>query len=243
MKQLKKMAAFITAAGIIALNSCNSADEKKPEEQKGDTAKSKTETTVMPAPMGPKSVAIIRHKVANYAKWKPLYDSDDSARMANGLHNYVITRGVDDSNNVMVALLMDDVTKAKAFANNPALKDKMKKGGITGAPMVDFLEAVENDTTAIMQTVRVMVRSHVKDWDAWKKVYDSHVQMRTDAGLTQRVLAHTAGDNHMVTLVFAVADLAKAKAFMNSQDLKDRMKEAGTDGPPDIYFYKVAQRY
>ena len=43
--------------------------------------------------------------------------------------------------------------------------------------------------------------------------------------------------------VFAVADVAKAKAFMNSDDLKHRMNEAGVEGPPDVFMYKIAQRY
>ena len=88
-----------------------------------------------------------------------------------------------------------------------------------------------------------MVRSKVKDWDAWKKSFDGHKQARMDAGLTDRVISHSVGDTHNVTLVFAVADMEKAKTFMNSQDLKDKMKEAGVDGPPDIFFYKIAHKY
>jgi ribosome-binding factor A len=88
-----------------------------------------------------------------------------------------------------------------------------------------------------------MIRSKVKDWDTWKKSFDSHIQKRIDAGLTDRVISHTVGDTHQVTLVFAVADMAKATAFMNSQDLKDKMKEAGVEGPPDVFYYKVTQRY
>lgn len=243
MKQFRIIAAFAAAAGLLFLYSCNQSDEKKAYTPASDTSTAKKEMPPAPAAMGPNSVMIIRHKVADYAKWKAGYDSHDSFRVANGLHNYVITRGIDDSSLVMVALRMDDVSKAKTFAASDDLKEKMKKVGVTGPPMIDYLEAVMNDTAAITQTIRVMIRSHVKDWDAWKKAYDSHLQKRTEAGLTQRVLAHTAGDTHMVTLVFAVADLDKAKAFTNSQDLKDRMKEAGVDGPPDIYFYKVVQRY
>jgi hypothetical protein len=138
---------------------------------------------------------------------------------------------------------MDDVEKAKAFAASPDLKAKMKEVGVTGVQVMDFIESVLNDTTAIQATVRVMIRHKVKDWDAWKKAFDSHKQTRTDAGLSDRVVAHTVGDNHNVTLVFAVADIDKAKAFMNSQDLKDKMKEAGVDGPPDIFFYRITQKY
>ena len=242
MKQLRFFATISVAAGALLLGSCNSGKDKKAEENKTDSSSTKTETTVI-APSGPTSIMIVRHKVADYAKWKPGYDAHDSARLASGLHSYVIARGVEDSNMVLIAMRMDDVNKAKAFAAMPELKDVMKKAGVVGPPMIDFLESVMNDTTAIEQSIRCMVRHKVKDFDAWKKVYDSHKQTRIDAGLTDRVLAYTNGDNHNVTLVFAVADLAKAKAFGSSKDLADKMKEAGVEGPPDMFFYRIVQKY
>lgn len=229
------------AAGILFFSSCNSKSDKKAEENKTDSTGKTVETPEKVA--GPASMVLVRHKVADYAKWKLAYDGHDSARLANGLHSYVIARGLEDSNMVLIGMKMDDVEKAKAFAAAPDLKDVMKKAGVTGPPVMDFLEAVLNDATNIDQTIRLMIRAKVKDWDAWKKSYDSHIQKRIDAGLTDRVVAHTAGDNHNVTLVFAVADLEKAKAFLNSPDLKERMKESGVEGPPDIFFYTVAQKY
>ena len=242
MKHFRSLATSFVAATTLLLGSCNSGKDKKTDEIMTDSTATKTETTAT-APSGPTSIMIIRHKVADYAKWKTGYDSHDSMRLASGLHNYVIARGTEDPNMVLVAVTMDDVDKAKAFAASPDLKTKMKEVGVTGTPVIDFLESVMNDTTAIQQTIRVMIRHKVKDWDAWKKSFDSHKQVRIDAGLTDRVISYTVGDNHHVTLVFAVADMDKAKAFMNSQDLKDKMKEAGVDGPPDIFFYKIAQKY
>jgi antibiotic biosynthesis monooxygenase (ABM) superfamily enzyme len=244
MKHVRFFVVLILSAGILSVSSCNSGKDKKAEEPKMDSsAATKTETPVT-APSGPTSIMIVRHKVANYAKWKASYDTHDSMRLANGLHNYVIARGTKDSNTLLVAVRMDDVAKAKAFASSPMLKTRMKEGGVIGAPsVVDFLESVMNDTTAVQQTIRLMIRSNVKDWDAWKKGFDAHKQARIDAGLTDRVIAHTAGDTHNVTLVFAVADMDKANAFLKSQDLKDRMKESGVVGPPDMFFYRVVQKY
>jgi len=245
MKQLKFLAAISVAAGMLFLSSCNSGDDKKSEEKSSDSTTLKTETplAVTAATEGPSSIMTITHKVANYEKWKPAYDGHDSVRLSNGLHNYVICRGIDDPNMVMIALKMDDVDKAKALASSQELKDRMKKAGVTGAPGFDYLTLVLNDTTAIDQTVRVMVKHKVKDFDAWKKVFDSHKQARVDAGLTDRVMSYTIGDNHSVTLVFAVADVAKAKEFMKSKDLKDKMAEAGVEGAPSFFFYKIAQKY
>ncbi len=241
MKHLKFFATFFVATGSLFMVSCNSGKDKKADEKMPDSTTNKMEPSM--APSGPTSIMIVRHKVVNYAKWKAGYDAHDSARLANGLHNYVICRGTEDSNMVMVALKMDDAEKAKAFGSSKELQAKMKELGVTGKPVVDYVESVMNDTTSIQATIRVMIRSKVKDWDVWKKSFDSHIQKRIEAGLTDRVISHTVGDTHQVTLVFAVADMAKATAFMNSQDLKDRMKEAGVEGPPDVFYYKVTQRY
>ena len=244
MKQLRFFATIGVAAAALFFSSCNSDEGKKADDKNADSTAVKTETPAPPPmPSGPMMVMTIKHKVANYAKWKPFYDGHDSARQANGLHNYVIARGTQDPNMVLIALKMDDVEKAKAMATSPGTKEIMKKAGVTGPTTFDYLESVMNDTTNIMQTERVMVTSKVKDWDAWKKSFDSHKQVRLDSGLIDRVIAHTVGDNHMVTLVFAITDLKKAKAFMNSKDLKDRMAEAGVVGPPTFFYYKIVATY
>ena len=246
MKQVKFLATITVAAGMLFLSSCNSGEEKKADESTADTSTVKTDTTTTATVLttsGPTSIMTIKAKVANYAKWKPAYDSRDSIRQASGLHNYVIARGTEDSNMILVALRMDDVDKAKAMAASAELKAAMKKAGVTGPPSFDYLTSVMNDTTSIQQTVRLMAKSKVKDFDAWKKSFDDHKQARIDAGLTDRVIAYTTGNNHNVTLVFAVADVAKAKAFINSKDLKDKMKESGVEGPPNFFFYRIVEKY
>jgi hypothetical protein len=229
---------MLFSAVLLLAVSCNSGDEKKDSTTTDSTAPA---VVVTPAPSP--DIMTIKHKVANFTKWKAAYEAHDSARTANGLHNYVIVRGVEDSNLVMVALRMDDADKAKAFAANADLKTVMKNAGVTGAPEIDYLHSIMNDTAAIQQTVRLMVKFKVKDWDAWKKAFDEGKQARMDAGLTDRVIGYTIGDNHMVTLVYAVADVDKAKAFRKSKDLADKMKAAGVEGQPSTFYYKVVQKY
>lgn len=242
MKHYRLLATIFVATGIFFLGSCNSGKDKKADEPMADSTVTKTETTGT-ASSGPSSIMIIRHKVADYAKWITGYESHDSFRLASGLHNYVIARGTEDSNMLLVAVKMDDVAKAKAFAASPDLKAKMKEVGVTGTPVIDFLESVLNDTTAIQATVRVMIRHKVKDWDAWKKEFDAHKQVRIDAGLTDRAVGYAVDDNHLVTIVCAVNDMKKAQDFMKSKDLKDKMAAAGVEGPPTIFYYTVTQRY
>lgn len=237
MKQLKFLAAIGFAAAMsFSISSCNNGEEKKADDKPGDSA-------VVTAPVKPANLMLVTHKVANYAKWLVAYEANDSLRVANGLHSYVIARGLNDSNTVMVANKMDDAAKAKEFAASPALKDAMQKAGVISAPTISYLDVQMQDTATNTANIRLMVTHKVKDWDAWKKSFDSHKQTRVDAGLTDRVIAYSVGDNHMVTLVFIVSDMKKAEAFSKSDDLKKKMEEAGVDGPPSFFYYTVAKKY
>jgi hypothetical protein len=58
--------------------------------------------------------------------------------------------------------------------------------------------------------------------------------------MVDRVLARNVEDPNMIHLVFAVTDMAKAKAAINSDAKKKLMKSAGVEGTPVIEFYKRA---
>lgn len=239
MKQLK-----IFSVGAVALlmlfSSCNS------DEKTTDTTTTGTDTTTQQKPPDTKQVSayvlLVKHKVANFDKWMPAYEGHDSARLAYGLHNFTVSRGIKDSNMVMVALRIDDTAKAKEFAMLPDLKTAMQKGGVMGTPTFLYMESVWRDTTQTAPT-RVMINAKVKDFDAWKKSFDSHKDKRMEAGLGDRVVSHAVGDPHFVSVVLTISDMPKAEAFFNSQELKDRMKEGGVEGKPDVFFYRAVKQY
>ena len=45
----------------------------------------------------------VRHKVADYEVWKPLFDADKSYQEAAGLHVAVLLRSLDDPNELVIA--------------------------------------------------------------------------------------------------------------------------------------------
>lgn len=232
---------------LFVFTSCNSGSNSSQSAADKDSTMADTSTT-MAAPTSTPSAAlgnvlVIKHKVANYDKWKVAYDSDDSDRMANGLHNFVIGRGMDDPNMILVVLKMDDVNKAKAFSTSQELMNKMKKGGVMGKPEISFINVVMNDTTKIDTKARLMATDKVKDWDVWKKVFDSHKQARIDAGLIDRGVGYSTDDNHQISLVFAVTDKKKADDFSKSKDLKEKRDAAGAIGPQTFFYYNIVQMY
>jgi hypothetical protein len=227
--------------------SCGSNEQKESSESTtADTTA--TATTAATQPVNtiittPQDMMVGTHKVKDFAKWKASYDEHDSMRLANGLHSYVIGRGAQDSNMVLVAVKVDDLNKAKAFAKDPSLKKAMQKGGVVGAPTIRFVTMEFQDTAAIGTDLRSRVTFTVKDWDNWKKSFDSTRQLNTDNGLTVRAYGHDADDNHKVTLVTAITDTAKARAFWNSDLLKQRRAASGVVTEPQRFIYHMVQRY
>lgn len=232
--------AIVAMSTTLLFSSCGNGEDKKAEEPKTDTAAKVQETPTPPPAPEPFDVAVIIHKVANYGKWKAAFDMHDSARQASGLQKFVLGRGIPDTNRIVIALKMSDLEKAKAFSTSKDLEATMKKAGVISKPSVSFIHIIWFDAAA-NGPVRLGVSHKVKDFDAWKKAFDSHKQTRIDAGLMDRSVAYSLTDNHIVTVVFSVTDLEKAKAFMNSEDLKKKMAEAGVEGPPTINFYTVAE--
>ncbi len=90
------------------------------------------------APAGP-PLLVIRQTVADYAKWRPLYDAHQPARDAAGLTNCQVRSTTDNPNDVFVACEMADVAKAKAFTASKSLADAMQNAGVVGKPDFYFL--------------------------------------------------------------------------------------------------------
>jgi len=230
---------------VFFLTSCGGGGENKTT-----TDTTATDTTAVTAPAetntiitSPQNMMIAKHKVADFAKWKASYDEHDSMRLVNGIHSYVIGRGMQDSNMVLVAVKVDDITKAKAFAKDPSLKKAMQKGGVTGTPSFSFVTMTFQDTAVINSDIRSRTTFKVKDWNAWQKAFEEGKQERLDNGLTVRAYGHDVDDDHKVVLVTALMDTAKAYAYWKSDMLKKRRAEAGVIGEPERFVYRVVQRY
>jgi hypothetical protein len=85
------------------------------------------------------SFMMIRHKVKDYAAWKPGYDAHEPARTRAGLTEKYLLRSADDPNEVVILLEAKDLERAKAFASSPDLKAKMQEVGVVDIPDVYFL--------------------------------------------------------------------------------------------------------
>jgi hypothetical protein len=82
----------------------------------------------------------------------------------------------------------------------------------------------------------VIIHHMVKDYSAWRPVYDAHAQSRVSAGITNGRVFRGVEDPNDIMLVFDVGDVAKARTWSVSADLKFVMAQAGVSSRPAIYF-------
>ena len=67
----------------------------------------------------------------------------------------------------------------------------------------------------------------VKDYEAWKQSYDSHLEQRKAAGELAFRVFRNVDDPNTVTVLSVQASAEKVQAFMESPDLKAAMQASG----------------
>jgi quinol monooxygenase YgiN len=237
MKNIKKfLTPILIVVFTVAFLSCKNNKTEKVEPEKAMPK----DTTTAVAVFEPFKVIVIKHKVVDYDKWRKGYDAHDSMRQAYGIKHYIVGRGIDNPNMIVIINKFSDVQKAKDFSVLPNLKEVMKKAGVIGKPEFSYYDVIRDDSTKIDQKDRLMVTHRVKDFDAWLKVYDAEgTAKRMEEGLIDRGMARSIDDPNVVTLVFAVTDMKKAKESMTSEAKKKLMMDAGVEGAPEMFYYKI----
>ena len=83
---------------------------------------------------------LVRHKVSDFSKWKPVYDGHLAVRQKAGLKEDHLLRNTDDPNETIILFEAADLKKAKEFAASSDLRETMQKSGVIDKPDIYFLE-------------------------------------------------------------------------------------------------------
>jgi heme-degrading monooxygenase HmoA len=82
----------------------------------------------------------------------------------------------------------------------------------------------------------LLIRHKVKDYPAWKEVFDGFIDTRKAGGEKTYQILHTDNDSNNLVAIFEWDSLENAKKFTLSSELKDTMGKAGVAEQPEIYF-------
>jgi hypothetical protein len=83
---------------------------------------------------------LVQHTVADYAKWRVVFDNHGTTRRAFGATGVEqIYRGAENPNAITAITEWRSVDDAQRFYQDPSLKEAMAAGGVISAPTVQFL--------------------------------------------------------------------------------------------------------
>jgi len=91
-----------------------------------------------------------------------------------------------------------------------------------------------------MNTENLTIHLKVKDFNAWRTRYNGGEQNRSAAGITNGRVFRNADDQNDVVILQDVTDVAKARVWLGSTEMKTAMEKSGVVGSPSIRFAAAA---
>ncbi len=89
--------------------------------------------------------------------------------------------------------------------------------------------------------VTAFVHHRVKDYDAWRRVYDSVADMQKAGGVVAESVYRAEGDPNDVLVSHQFSSISAARDFFASQPLRDAMRRAGVEeGTVRVEFFENA---
>lgn len=80
----------------------------------------------------------------------------------------------------------------------------------------------------------IIVTTRVNDFEAWTAAFDKNQSARREHGWIAHSVHRDAADPKVVVVVSRVHDLARARAFLTSPEVRAAMAGVSTGGPPEV---------
>jgi heme-degrading monooxygenase HmoA len=87
---------------------------------------------------------IIRHQVANFAKWKRAVNAFAPFRQAAGEKSFHVLRCAKNPNDLNICCAWDTTARLQKFLKSPELRAAMKQACVTGKPGISLYKSKED---------------------------------------------------------------------------------------------------
>jgi len=91
-----------------------------------------------------------------------------------------------------------------------------------------------------MNKENLTVHFKVKDFNTWRTSYNGRETNRVSAGITNGRVFRSADDPNDVVILQDVADVAKARTWYGSDEMKAVLEKSGVVGSPSVRFAAAA---
>ena len=91
------------------------------------------------------TIALVRHRVADFDAWKTLYDGFAPVQAEHGVHAHQVLRSIENPNEVIVTHTFDSREAARDFFAMPELKEAMSEAGVNADSVeISYFDEVES---------------------------------------------------------------------------------------------------
>lgn len=221
-------------ASLLLLPACSSGDEAEaPPANEPTVAVPATDTAVY---------VVFGHEVRDYAIWRQVHDQLSSVRDQWGITDAYLMQGADEDSVVWMMMKAPDAEAAHNFMVDPNLARAMETEGVEGEVYRAILApGYRNSFNPEDFPNRIIVQHDVREFDAWKRVFDGHVGSRERAGLVDLFVSYPIDDTLDVHMMFGVTDDVALSEYMSSAPLRAAMRLSGVVGEPKAYFVRTAE--
>ena len=81
------------------------------------------------------------------------------------------------------------------------------------------------------------VQHTVRDYPAWRAVFEAVDELRQSWGVTAEAVHQLADDPNTVLVQLRFATVAQARGFLTSREHRAAMRRAGVEGTPRVEIY------
>lgn len=81
------------------------------------------------------------------------------------------------------------------------------------------------------------VRHTVRDYPAWRAVYDTLEEVQQDWGVTAASVHQLDGEPNIVLVLHHFATVAQAQGFLTNREIQEAMQRGGVEGTPRVEIY------
>jgi len=195
------------------------------------------ELTVANTAVNEQAFLVFGHEVGDLELWKSVHADLSVLRDDFGITDSYIMQGAEEDSVVWMISAAPSRQAAHEFMVNPNLARIMNTEGVEGEVYRSILApGYVNTLNADDFPLRIIVQHSVRDFDAWKRVFDGHVASRERAGVVDLFVSHPVDDPGDVHMMFGVFDVDKASQYMGSATLRAAMRLSGVTGEPRAYF-------
>ena len=86
---------------------------------------------------------LVKHGVKDFDRWNKVFSSDRDGLTQYGMKLEWLMRDINDSNMVVFMFEVESIAKAEEFMNLPGREKVGEEAGVTGEPLVMFLDTIK----------------------------------------------------------------------------------------------------